>query len=88
MTILKTAARETMLVHNWFVFATCLVGNCISVCFEFYCLARFLSLRGTPEHYSFITKQQQTCTLLVVLIIRIVIHSVHYLSSHSIKAVS
>ena len=35
------------------------------------------------------TKQQKhSCTLLVVLIIRIVIHSVHYLSSHSIKAFS
>ena len=48
---------RTLLVHNWFVFAMCLVGNRIQVCFEFYCSARFLSLRETPAHYSFITKQ-------------------------------
>ena len=53
---------RTLLVHNWFVFAMCLVGNRIQVCFEFYCSARFLSLRETPAHYSFITKQNNKNT--------------------------
>ena len=53
----------TLLVHNWFVFAMCLVaGNWIKVCFEFYCSARFLSLCETPAHYSFITKQNNKNT--------------------------
>ena len=53
---------RTLLVHNQFVFAMCLVGNRIKVRFEFYCSARFLSLRETPAHYSFITKQNNKNT--------------------------
>ena len=55
---------RTFLVHNWFVFAMCLVGNWIKVCFEFHCSARFPSLRETPVHYSFITKQNKTTKTL------------------------
>ena len=51
-------------MHNWFVFAMCLVGNWIKVCFEFHCSARFPSLRETPVHYSFITKQNKTTKTL------------------------
>ena len=44
---------RTLLVNNWFVFAMCLVaGDWLKVCFEFYCLTRFLSLRETPGHFS------------------------------------
>ena len=38
----------------------CLVGHWIKVCVEFYCPARFLSLRETTEHYSFMTENNKT----------------------------